>query len=381
MKRGFFEQIRFRVERELFRLLRSGSSTKEKSTALVVPPVVSPSPVHALKDYQHLLDVDPTRYLYSGSCTVVASPAMQNVLHLCQRFAPSRATVLITGETGTGKEHLARIIHELSKRPGPYLRVNCGAPTKDLFTSLLFGHRRGAFTGAVKDQRGLFEDAHLGSILFDEIGELPLDMQAVLLRVLDDGEILPAGYTRPKRVDVRVICATNRDLRERVEAGVFREDLFYRLTPLEILAPPLCERPEDILMLAAYFLRRSLRDRGVSAVPTLGEAFTDSALEALLNHPWNGNVRELCGVVERTVLHTSRRIDGRDLRFWSERVTSRNARSGSIPGRRSRRGGKRIEINNLRDIEVDIVGGKKKKDVAKHLGVSRQTLWRRRNGR
>lgn len=187
------------MESELLRLLAQIRTTKvqESDSASVAPPVVSLSPLHALKDYEHLLDVDLERYFRHGA--VVASPAMQNVLHLCERFAPSRAAVLITGQTGTGKEHVARIVHELSGRPGPCRSVNCGCLTKELLTSLFFGHMRGAFTGAIRDQLGLFEDANGGSIFLDEIGELPIEMQPALLRVLDTESMLSSRKSQPRR--------------------------------------------------------------------------------------------------------------------------------------------------------------------------------------
>src|SRR5262249_2265282 len=207
----------------------------------------------------------------------------------------SPITVLIEGETGTGKELVARGIHRAGARAeGPFLAVNCAALPETLLESELFGHRRGSFTGAIHDQRGLFEAAAGGTVLLDEIGEMPPAMQAKLLRVLQEGEVVPLGDTRPRRIDVRVIAATNRALRAEVEERRFREDLYYRIAAFPIRLPPLCDRRDDIPLLADRFLAAAAARNGKRI-----EGFEPAALERLIGYDWPGNVRELQNEIER----------------------------------------------------------------------------------
>ncbi len=228
---------------------------------------------------------------------VGTGPRMAEVFRLMETAATSPISVLIEGETGTGKELVARGIHVASPRAeGPFLAVNCAALPETLLESELFGHRRGAFTGATQDRRGFFESAEGGSIFLDEIGDMPPVMQAKLLRVLQEGEITPLGDSRPRRVDVRVLSATNRDLSAEVQRKAFREDLFYRLAAFPIRLPPLRERREDLPVLAERFLGVAA-DRHRKRVP----GFTPEALELLLRHDWPGNVRELQNEIERAV--------------------------------------------------------------------------------
>jgi transcriptional regulator with GAF, ATPase, and Fis domain len=225
------------------------------------------------------------------------SPAMMAVFSLMESAAGSPITVLLEGETGTGKELVARAIHRTSARAeGPFLAVNCAALPETLLESELFGHRRGAFTGAIHDQRGLFEAAEGGTVLLDEIGEMPGAMQAKLLRVLQEGEVVPLGDTRPRPIDVRVIAATNRDLRAEVDARQFREDLFYRIAAFPIRLPPLRDRRDDIPLLADCFLASAAQRNG----KTIG-GIEPEALERLVAYDWPGNVRELQNEIERAV--------------------------------------------------------------------------------
>jgi DNA-binding NtrC family response regulator len=226
-----------------------------------------------------------------------ASPAMMRVVEQIQRMQSNDLTVLITGESGTGKELVARAIHVGSLRSSTvFLPYNCTTTTRDLADSQLFGHRRGSFTGAVNDQLGLVRTAALGTLFLDEIGDLPLDVQPKLLRFLEQGEIMPIGETRPQRVDVRVLAATNADLEQRVAEGKFREDLYYRLTVIKIVIPPLRDRREEIPHLTSLFLREASERLGKPDI-----FLTAETLELLVQHWWPGNVRQLRNEIQRAV--------------------------------------------------------------------------------
>ena len=221
---------------------------------------------------------------------------MREIFHFLEKIAPKDVTVLLSGETGTGKEVLAESIHEESLRRGAsFITVDCGAIPDNLVESELFGHMKGSFTGAHVDRIGAFEEADRGTIFLDEIGELPLDQQAKLLRVLERKEIKRVGENDSRRADVRIIAATNRSLPEEVEEGRFRKDLYYRLSVVEIHVPPLRERPDDVPLLADHILA-ILSERAKRPRPRL----TDEAIDILKRHPWPGNVRELRNVLEKT---------------------------------------------------------------------------------
>ncbi len=245
--------------------------------------------------YAPRLPGDDTRSLPG---IIGCSAALGEVIKTTRQVAPSRACVLIVGETGTGKELIARAIHDLSPRStGPYIRVNCGALTESLLESELFGHVKGSFTGAVDNRTGRFEAAHAGSIFLDEINSTSPKLQVKLLRVLQEGEFERVGDNNTKKVDTRIVAATNRDLIEEIDAGRFREDLYYRLNVVPIYLPPLRERREDIEPLVLFFLNRyaeqNRRDmRRVHA----------DAMRLLRDHDWPGNVRELQNYVERAVI-------------------------------------------------------------------------------
>ncbi|PRP94833.1 sigma-54-dependent transcriptional regulator [Enhygromyxa salina] len=230
-----------------------------------------------------------------------ASAQITAVRDIIARIASADATVLVLGESGTGKEVAARCIHALSsRRDAPFIAINCGALPADLLESELFGHKRGAFTGAVQDKLGLFGAAHQGTMLLDEIGDAPASVQVKLLRVLQERSYLPVGASTPVKTDVRVIAATNRDIRSDVAEGRFREDLFYRLHVVPLAMPPLRERPEDIPLLAELFLSQTSAKHGLTT-PHLSH----DALQLLLAHPWPGNVRELANVIEGATLLTT----------------------------------------------------------------------------
>jgi formate hydrogenlyase transcriptional activator len=227
-----------------------------------------------------------------------SSSAMQKVLSLVSKVAPTDATVMVTGETGTGKELVARAIHRRCRRSsGVFIGVNCAAIPRDLIASELFGHEKGAFTGAFQRRLGRFELADGGTIFLDEVGELPVDTQIALLRVLQEREFERVGGTRSIQTNVRVIAATNRNLQAAIAAGNFRSDLFYRLSVFPIEMPPLRERREDIPALVEYFIDRSARKLGKHI-----RGVNSNTLERFQSYPWPGNIRELQNVIERSVI-------------------------------------------------------------------------------
>ena len=229
---------------------------------------------------------------------IARSASMLEVFDLSAKVAPHPTTVLITGESGTGKELVARGIHQMSSRSaGEFVAINCGGIPASLIESELFGYTKGSFTGADSHHQGLFATAHGGTILLDEIGELPVPSQVKLLRVLQEGEIQPIGATHPRKIDVRVLAATSRNLEERIDSGRFRQDLYYRLNVVHIHIPPLRERTEDIPLLSDLFIKRYAA-RGDSEVSRIAPA----TMALLLNHSWPGNVRELENVIERAVI-------------------------------------------------------------------------------
>jgi len=240
-----------------------------------------------------LRDQIESRYEIVGT-----SYEVRQVLERVERVAPTEARVLVTGENGTGKELVARAIHRLSPRQDrPFIEVNCAAIPSELIESALFGHIKGSFTGAIADQAGKFEQAHSGTLFLDEIGDMSRDAQAKVLRALEQGVVTRVGGSKPIEVDVRVIAATNKDLAEEIEAGHFREDLFYRLNVVPIHVPPLRERREDIPMLIQYFAELMASREGVTP-----RRFEMAAVERLQALPWPGNVRELRNTVERLMI-------------------------------------------------------------------------------
>jgi two-component system response regulator HydG len=296
------------------------------------------------------------------------SPALRAAVELALRVAPTRSTVLVTGETGTGKELIASLIHRSSPRAeGPLVKLNCAALPETLLESELFGHERGAFTGADRQRIGRFEQANGGTLFLDEIGDMSAATQAKLLRVLQEQEFQRLGGTRVLRTDARVISATNQDLGERMREGSFRGDLFFRLNVIRIHLPPLRERPEDLVALAHHFLRRFAADLGR---PLRG--FTDEALARIRSHPWPGNVRELHNTIERGVLM----VEGTRIGIADLALPAPVESAGAAGWRR------RLPADGLclREFERELVlealerSGFRQKDAAKLLGVSRRKL-------
>ena len=250
------------------------------------------------------------RQTYSFDSVLGDSKALKDAVSLAQKVSGTDVPVLLTGETGTGKEVFAQAIHYSSKRAKQnFVAVNCSSFSKELLESEMFGHKAGSFTGALKDKKGLFEEADNGTIFLDEIGEMAFELQAKLLRILETGEYIKIGDTKPTRVNVRVVAATNRNLPEEITAGRFREDLFYRLSVFQIHLPPLRERAGDVRILAKAFVK----DFSVRLARPVTE-ITPAFLEALEQQPWKGNIRELRNVIERSlIVCESERLDVADL--------------------------------------------------------------------
>ena len=289
------------------------------------------------------------------------SAALKRVLETIEQVATTDATVLITGETGTGKELVARAIHRRSPRArGPFIKVNCAAIPDTLLASELFGHERGAFTGATERRKGRFEQAHGGTLFLDEIGELPQDMQVLLLRVLQEREFERLGGTHTLQVDVRLVAATNRDLAEDVRAGRFRSDLFYRLNVFPVHVPALRERPEDIPPLVAHFAEKygTRFGRKISRIDR-------QALDVLQSHSWPGNVRELENVVERAVISSR----GGALHFDAVMLSDRAAQDG--PGRQGRSAEREAIETALMNSRGKVAG---ENGAAKKLGLPASTV-------
>ncbi|MGJ1284909.1 sigma-54-dependent transcriptional regulator [Sphingobacterium spiritivorum] len=235
---------------------------------------------------------------YSFESIIGKSKAVLQAVSLGKKVAPMDTTVLLLGETGTGKEVFAQAIHyESNRKNKPFVAINCSAFGREILESELFGHKEGSFTGATKDKKGLFEEANTGTIFLDEIGEMSVDLQAKLLRVLESGEFLKVGDTKPTRVDVRVLAATNRNLEEEIAKEHFRSDLYYRLSVFTITLPPLRERQEDIALLAKYYIQIYALKANLSTMTC-----TPDYLAALKNYSWKGNIRELKNIIERSVI-------------------------------------------------------------------------------
>ncbi len=306
------------------------------------------------------------------------SEDMHLVKRLVEKVAPSMATVLITGESGTGKEVVARQIHDLSGRDGPFIAVNCGAIPEHLLESELFGHERGAFTGAVSARAGRFEQAKGGTFFLDEIGDMPPVMQVKLLRVLEERVVERVGGTKSIPVDVRLVAATHRDLPERIDEGKFREDLYYRLSVFPIEISPLKDRPADVRPLIIEFTQRLRDAHGVTV------KLTEAALQLLEDYDWPGNVRELSNLIERlAVTRPNGIVDARDLPWpiaeeAAEELDSSDSATTSTQVQLPREG---LDLKRyLADIERDmIVRALDESDgvvqhAAKKLGIGRTTL-------
>ncbi|MEP0548019.1 MAG: sigma-54 dependent transcriptional regulator [Rhodothermales bacterium] len=299
----------------------------------------------------------------SGTAIVTRDPAFRETLDLAERVAESPLPVLIQGESGTGKELVAALVHARSGRAkGPLVKVNCAALPESLLESELFGHTKGAFTGAMKDRQGRFETAHGGTLFLDEIGEIPTSVQAKLLRVLQEKTFERVGESQPRKVDVRVITATNRNLEAAMREGTFREDLYYRLNGVRLRLPPLRERPDDVPLLVTHFAARAAERYG-DAVPEVGA----EAMRALRAYAWPGNVRELENVVERAVLLA--RGGAVEVRHLPEELRE-------VP--EEAEGSLTLEDVERRHIARVLAQSDGYEEAARVLGIDPATLWRKR---
>ncbi|HVG93176.1 MAG TPA: sigma-54 dependent transcriptional regulator, partial [Planctomycetota bacterium] len=296
------------------------------------------------------------------------TPAMQRLLDVMNQVIDTDATVLILGESGTGKELVAQALHRAGpRRNRPFIPLNCAALAEGVLESELFGHERGAFTGAVARRKGRFEAADGGTLFLDEVGDMPVASQAKLLRALESGEIVRVGSNDPVRVNVRLIAATNKDLRQAVEDGRFREDLYFRLRVVTIDLPPLRERLADVPLLAMQFLRQSAERHGRPA-----RSFSREALDLLLRYRWPGNVRELRNVVEAMVLMSRDPVLAPDTVPLYAREANRGPDSlKSLSGLKLDEVERVLVTNTLRD-----VGGNRER-AASLLGISERTLYRK----
>ncbi len=307
------------------------------------------------------------------SILVGNSAPMQEVQRFLAMVAPTDATVLILGETGCGKELAARTLWQLSKRAGmPFIPVNCGALAEHLVESELFGHRKGAYTSADKDHKGIFEVANGGTVFLDEVGELPKNVQVKLLRFLESKEIRRVGDSQPFRTDVRVLCATNRDLRQMIQDDLFREDLYFRINTFEVRLPPLRERRQDIPELARHLLARAAR-RPVEQVAAL---LSPEVLKVLQDHDWSGNVRELANVMEHAhILSAGGRITPEHLPHLVRRPAGAASRMAAVDD-----GPKTLEeIEMAHLLRVIEKHGGNKTTAAAELGISLKTIYNKLN--
>jgi DNA-binding NtrC family response regulator len=347
-----------------------GTSGDPSAPLFVGRPVPSGDLPRALDDA--LRDREPKPTVGERSCSdegtgiLAESPAMRRVTSLIDRAARRDTPILLVGESGTGKELLARAVHKKSPRAqGPFVAVNCSAIPETLLESELFGHRRGAFTDARENQRGLFQSANHGTIFLDEIGDMASALQGKLLRVLQEREVHPLGAPAPVPVDVRIVTATHRDLDALLEQGLFRQDLLYRINVVEIWVPPLRDRPEDFGPLVTHLL-----DKIGARLEKPGCTISADAMGVLSRHTWPGNVRELENVIERAlVLGNTNTIGVEDL---PDRLTNRvSSVSGRDPGRRLAEVEREHIVRTLRAVAGN------KAAAARTLGVNRKTLYRK----
>jgi two-component system response regulator HydG len=313
---------------------------------------------------RHAAESEPQKKITGPAGLIGESPGMKQVFRAISKAATTSATALITGESGTGKELVARAIHYGSKRASaPFVPVNCGGIPEELFESELFGHVKGAFTGASESRAGFFQTADGGTIFLDEVSEMRSSLQVKLLRVLQDKEVFMVGASKSRKVDVRILTATNKDLHALVEKGAFREDFYFRLSVITIAVPPLRERADDILLLVQHFASKFAEEAGK---PT--QKFTDKALRALRNYSWPGNVRELENLMQRLVIMSEdETIDVTDLpSLMRFAVSAEYGLNRTLA---------EVEAEHIQNVLAGVGGNKTK--AAEILGIDRKTLRQR----
>lgn len=324
--------------------------------------------VDLMKRVQHLEEQLVDKFSFDS--IIGKSKHIKSSIELAKKVANTDTTVLLTGETGTGKEVFAQAIHQQSSRRNKnFVAINCSAFSKELLENELFGHKAGAFSGAIKDHKGFFSEANNGTIFLDEIGELALDLQAKLLRVIESGEFFRVGESKPTKIDVRIIAATNRDLQKEIEAGNFREDLFYRISAFQIVLPALRERLDDIELYAYHFLQQfsSKTNKRI-------EKFSDDFISILKQYQWKGNIRELRNVIERCIILTDSEVINVDLLpleiKQSPISSSKNKEISSFELAHA-------EKNHIQKV-LNFTNGNKTK-TAEFLGIALTTLYRKMN--
>ena len=306
---------------------------------------------------------------YSFSEIIGTSQALQQVFRVVEKVADTNASVLIEGESGTGKELIARAIHYKSRRAAsPFLAVNCGALPESILESELFGHTKGAFTGATGDKKGLFRSASGGTLLLDEIGEMPQALQVKLLRALQEHEVTPVGASLPAKFDARIIAATNKNLETEIAANRFREDLFYRLNVIEITLPPLRERREDIPLLVKHFIARCAKEQNAAE-----KIIAREAMSALINYHWRGNIRELQNAIERAFILSGDEIEIENLPPKIRAGAENNFEMRDPEGLRPTL--EEMERRYIREIMT--ATGEEKTHAAEILGIDLSTLYRK----
>lgn len=310
-----------------------------------------------------------TKFSFDG--IIGNSKTLLQAIELAKKVAATDTTVLLTGETGTGKEVFAQAVHQSSNRKNKnFVAINCSAFSHDLLESEMFGHTAGSFTGATKDKKGLFEEANNGTIFLDEVGEMPLDLQAKLLRVIENGEFIKVGETKTTKVDVRIIAATNRDLIKEIDAGLFRQDLYYRLSVFQIQLPALRERLTDIELLAKHFL-----DTFVLKTNKKIKAISEDFIQLLKLHTWPGNIRELKNVLERSViLETESKLmpDSLPIEIQKLKNTDSSNETGKILSAFSLASSEKLHIQKV----LNYTNGNKT-ETARLLGIALTTLYRK----
>jgi len=307
---------------------------------------------------------------YSYNSMIGKSKPMQELYSLLDKIKSSESTVLVQGENGTGKELIARAIHYNSPRKdSQFVTVNCSAFNENLLDSELFGHVKGSFTGAIKDKKGLFETADKGTLFLDEIGDMSPTMQVKLLRVIQEGTLTPVGGTEQRKVDVRVVAATNKDLKEMIETGTFREDLYYRINVINVVVPPLRDRKEDIPVLVDHFLARGCKEKSLPM-----KALAKRALERIFDYPWPGNIRELENEIERLIV-----LSGDEVRIAADLLSQRIREHGDNAKVQGVRVAGKLK-DALEELEKTMIReglrrtGWNKSRLAKELGISRAGL-------